>query len=260
MTANDAPAGPWEANFRSSMKRLRALRGWNQTDLARQLRARGLPFHQPTVQRIESGDRAVRLDEAFVIADEFDLSVQAMTTDMTEVSNDSLRFAVEGFRRVSMHMPGALSEPLDDWRRHVDYLSVEVEDLVDSAAPVSRELVWAAAWLNSAYHADFKVSEGVSWFTQIGSGRLEWTRDAPEDEQRQVWQQNLLFRATELIATCHPALSPEALSDLPGQLLWRLYMQDPPVTPADFELESLLEEKVEFIIDFFKGPGDVVDS
>jgi transcriptional regulator with XRE-family HTH domain len=60
----------WENNFIQQMVRLREVRKMTQTDLARRLNeAYGLPFHQPTVQRIESGERPIRLNEAYAIAD-----------------------------------------------------------------------------------------------------------------------------------------------------------------------------------------------
>ena len=53
---DDNPYALWERNFRQQMQRLREAQEMTQTDLARSLKAFGLPFHQQTIQRIESGE------------------------------------------------------------------------------------------------------------------------------------------------------------------------------------------------------------
>lgn len=58
-----------EARFRDAMKALREKQGLTQTDVARRLRERGLSFHQSTVAKVETGERPIRLDEAYAIAD-----------------------------------------------------------------------------------------------------------------------------------------------------------------------------------------------
>ncbi|HEV2784678.1 MAG TPA: helix-turn-helix domain-containing protein [Actinophytocola sp.] len=63
------------------MQRLREARRMTQTDLAKALQRHGLRFHQQTIQRIESGERPIRLDEAFLIAEELGSSIAAMTAD-----------------------------------------------------------------------------------------------------------------------------------------------------------------------------------
>src|ERR1700720_1898610 len=63
---NSPPA--WEDNFIQRMIELRTAK-MSQTELARQLSGRGLPFHQQTVQRIEKGERPLRLNEALEIAE-----------------------------------------------------------------------------------------------------------------------------------------------------------------------------------------------
>lgn len=54
----------WEASFVENMTRRRKALGMSQSGLAKALAARGLPFHQPTIQRIENGERPIRLNEA----------------------------------------------------------------------------------------------------------------------------------------------------------------------------------------------------
>lgn len=69
---------PWESSFRHRMKALRDRQGRTQAELATLATAAGLAFHQQTIQRIESGARPLRLNEAGVIAD----ALGAKLTDM----------------------------------------------------------------------------------------------------------------------------------------------------------------------------------
>lgn len=88
--ATAAKGGSWELFFVENMRRLRESSGMTQTDLAKKLRARGLPFHQQTIQRVENGDRPLRLNEAFAICEEFGVDLDTMVshsiTDAEEVS------------------------------------------------------------------------------------------------------------------------------------------------------------------------------
>jgi transcriptional regulator with XRE-family HTH domain len=68
-----------ELNFRTNMKRARESQDVSQTDLARQMKDRGFGFHQQTVQRVESGDRPVRLNEAYAIAEILDMTVDELS-------------------------------------------------------------------------------------------------------------------------------------------------------------------------------------
>lgn len=79
MTDPENPYTVWERNFIEHMFRLRESLQMSQTDLARELKAFGLPFHQQTVQRIEAGERPVRLNEAHLIAFALGTTLDAMT-------------------------------------------------------------------------------------------------------------------------------------------------------------------------------------
>lgn len=58
-----------------NLQRFRKDSGLSQTDLADELTERGVPFRQQTVLKIEKGARPLRVDEAAVIAEILDLSV-----------------------------------------------------------------------------------------------------------------------------------------------------------------------------------------
>ena len=70
---------PWEARFREHMVTRRLARDISQTKLAKLLRdEKKLPFHQQTVQKVESGERALRLNEAIAIADVLETDLEQM--------------------------------------------------------------------------------------------------------------------------------------------------------------------------------------
>lgn len=81
----------WEETFRTSMAELRKRRGITQTALARELSEKGLPFHQPTIQRIENGERPIRLDEAYLIADALSSTVNEMLNIRDWAISESVR-------------------------------------------------------------------------------------------------------------------------------------------------------------------------
>lgn len=65
-------------NFAVQMSERRRAKGWSQTELAKRVTEAGIKFHQTTVQRIESGERPLRLTEALAIADALDAKFEAM--------------------------------------------------------------------------------------------------------------------------------------------------------------------------------------
>lgn len=91
---------PWEATFVENATRARKALGMSQTALAKKVAAKGLPFHQPTIQRIEAGERPVRLNEAVAIAQVLmmeDLH-EAITPNTVERATQILRLAIEQSR------------------------------------------------------------------------------------------------------------------------------------------------------------------
>lgn len=58
-----------DAAFAQNLRIWREARGLSQTDLARQMAGLGFAYHQQTVAKIESGNRAVPVGEAAALAD-----------------------------------------------------------------------------------------------------------------------------------------------------------------------------------------------
>jgi len=76
-----------EARFRKRVKKQRDRRGWSQADVAKMLGDKGIKGIYPTtVAKIESGERAVRIDEATALADLFEtrLDVETSLTQLLE--------------------------------------------------------------------------------------------------------------------------------------------------------------------------------
>lgn len=121
------PYAGWEKNFTAHMRRLREAGGMRQTDLARALKTRyQLPFHQQTIQRIENGDRPVRLDEAFLIAKLFDVDLETMTGSISAAAQD-LVYAADRVRSRAAGMHAGLQELMSDWTEIMSDLLYEIE-------------------------------------------------------------------------------------------------------------------------------------
>jgi transcriptional regulator with XRE-family HTH domain len=67
-----------ESRFRENLRRERETRKWSQAHLAKLLSSKGLAVYSTTVAKIESGERAARIDEVVGIADLFNTSVDAL--------------------------------------------------------------------------------------------------------------------------------------------------------------------------------------
>lgn len=70
-----------EAAFVERLRTLREANGWSQSELARRAQEAGLAFHQPTVQRIESGERPLRLSEALTLSTLFGIQLETSLGD-----------------------------------------------------------------------------------------------------------------------------------------------------------------------------------
>jgi transcriptional regulator with XRE-family HTH domain len=68
-----------EARFRERVRQERDRRGWSQAELSKMLGDKGIKGIYPTtIAKIESGERAVRIDEATALADLFQVSLDVL--------------------------------------------------------------------------------------------------------------------------------------------------------------------------------------
>ncbi len=192
---------PWESTFIHQMERRREAAGWTQTDLARKLKVRGLPFHQQTIQRIEKGERAVRLDEAFVIAEVFDVSLDAMLTHF-EGPMDSASTAIDRVRRYAEGVTDSFSDAYTDFLNEFDLLVVAFDDLLEAARhKPTPEVVWVAAWLlkcgrvieamgEAEIYAESLYIKSGDWQDSLRGASASWDHVSwIVDESADIWQE-----------------------------------------------------------------------
>ncbi|QOC27425.1 helix-turn-helix transcriptional regulator [Microbacterium hominis] len=153
----------WEANFRANVKDQREAVGMTQTDLARAMRERGFGFHQQTVQRVESGERPVRLDEAFSIAEILGVPLDALA------SNERLQRAQSELRRTdAAHR--RLVDAVNDYESQRLAFSMALDVLADGQDEIigTDDLTRVAGGWVELTSAD--VARGVMMARAAGSG------------------------------------------------------------------------------------------
>lgn len=113
---------------------------------ARRISADGLAFHQTTVQRIEAGERPVRLDEAHVIAYALGSSVEAMVVSSNDTRVDAT-IAVDRFMRYGESIADAIANDLGDWQDEFGRLVEELEEAMRSSGSAPSDTAcWLGAW------------------------------------------------------------------------------------------------------------------
>ena len=173
MVKVESPHEVWERNFREQMFRLREARGLTQTDLAKILKSRfGLPFHQPTIQRIEVGERPVRLNEAHLIARILDVDLETMT-DRKTPSEREISYSVDRlFNEISDGTRDlkSLIRILDEWVSMISAAINRRQLAKDPADEIDYVTLWAIAWIikTSEILSDLLNAQQKSWdFTQL---------------------------------------------------------------------------------------------
>ncbi|MEU6028030.1 helix-turn-helix transcriptional regulator [Streptomyces tauricus] len=68
MPTRKRPPGPYTRHVAATIRDLRERAGLNTTEVARRLTAAGRETHQTTVSRIESGTRAISVDDVAALA------------------------------------------------------------------------------------------------------------------------------------------------------------------------------------------------
>jgi transcriptional regulator with XRE-family HTH domain len=82
----ETPPEQSERRFAANLRTFREDKGVSQVKLAHEMTARGWPWRQQTVTRVESGQRMVRLGEALAIAEILGTSVNMLTASTRETS------------------------------------------------------------------------------------------------------------------------------------------------------------------------------
>lgn len=172
MSEADPIDAPWEKNFRRHMAAEREHQGLSQTAFAKLLSARGLPFHQQTVQRVEAGERPVRLDEAFIIADELGLRAE----DMVKPFNVKLAAAFYASKELERAGVELAAKFYDDELSNFVAAIARVQSTFDllmgaDSEGAKRQLAVLSAWINRGWHAARRGAETYGEFVLGFSGK-----------------------------------------------------------------------------------------
>jgi transcriptional regulator with XRE-family HTH domain len=123
-----------------NLQRYRKAKGFSQSDLAEQLSARGLPFQQQTVLKVEKGARPLRFEEACAIAEILRIKLASMSE---HIGDDRMAvFVVELMgrtRRIAMARKG-IEELREETRRKEEELCRQIEDLTKEVCELEDQL------------------------------------------------------------------------------------------------------------------------
>ena len=142
-----------ETRFRESVKRGRGDRDWSRADLSKRLQDMGCEHIYPsTVAKIESGERAVRIDEATAIAELFDVSLDILLGRSVKAKADE-HYTLRALIDTSAQAAWQVSAIRDSLRNGATELSTfaptdaatkrlvsECERIADTLADVTDEL------------------------------------------------------------------------------------------------------------------------
>ena len=204
---DDTPdASPWERNFRRQMQRLREAQDMTQTDLARKLKDVDLRFHQQTIQRIESGERPVRLNEAHWIAFVLGVTVESMLA-ADKPSEQELRYAVDRLRRRAA-VSGAVqvAHVMTEWELEVQTFAMALSRHAPHfpEEPLDDATRWGVTWALLARNVYNKLSDAHAALIGL-AGVVPW--DRPPVDVLGKW-------SAALPEDTLPPLDGEATSDL----------------------------------------------
>jgi transcriptional regulator with XRE-family HTH domain len=112
-----------ETRFRGRVKKQRDRRGWSQADVAKMLGDKGIKGIYPTtIAKIESGERAVRIDEAAALADLFDVSLDALLGRKQHSQDDELAYLLRLLRDTARDSSQQVGATMDAIREQLDEL------------------------------------------------------------------------------------------------------------------------------------------
>jgi transcriptional regulator with XRE-family HTH domain len=92
-----------EGRFAENLRRYRELKGMSQAALADAMVARGWPWRQQTVARLESGRRMVRFGEAAAVAETLRISLDRFTWAGAEANEVAMIDSAVGTLRIAWH-------------------------------------------------------------------------------------------------------------------------------------------------------------
>ncbi|MFT2706207.1 helix-turn-helix domain-containing protein [Clavibacter zhangzhiyongii] len=217
----------WEQNFRAQMRRRREALGVTQHLLARRLSDRGLPFHQPTVQRIEDGKRPVKLDEAFVIANELGTDVASMVRPIGDSAVEGA-MAVDRVRRKLDSLERDVSEIRGEWIDDLDQLLEAFREARETTNEPTRLVTWLSAWVLRIVQVDAAL--------RVAEQQVHDAHDDPSNDVGDLW----IFSELQVMVDADSRWDgvpenerPAALAALPTDLLVAYMDEEPPASDGE---------------------------
>jgi hypothetical protein len=108
--AMEAPAGADDETFAVNLRRRRDAQVMSQGELARRMVARGFPWYQQTVRRVEDGTRKVSVGEAVVLAGLLDTTLEELTRPTPEAdAAEAVQRAAAGIKRNYLEVTRAVA-------------------------------------------------------------------------------------------------------------------------------------------------------
>jgi len=165
-----------EQRFAANLRLLRERQGISQVKLAQEMAARGWPWRQQTVTRVENGQRMIRFGEATALAEILDTPLERFTRAGPEAAEVE-RLAAFGARLHHFYeaVADTVSRLLDEQRMAekacATHSQSQMEFVQEAVAVLSAQI--------EAYELDKAVSEGTRRFKKMLEKR-GWEGEAAE--------------------------------------------------------------------------------
>ena len=171
MADDDQPAFPDDAEqrFAANLRILRERQGVSQVKLAQEMAARGWPWRQQTVTRLENGQRMIRFGEAIALASILGVSLDRFTRPVSEaIEVEKIRAASARLRESCEAVAAAVCHLLDAQRTaerlQTLHGQVQGDDFVEVA------LVELRGWMREC-SVDRAILEGRRRFKELDGKR-----------------------------------------------------------------------------------------
>jgi transcriptional regulator with XRE-family HTH domain len=164
------PAFPDDAEqrFAANLRLLRERQGISQVKLAQEMAARGWPWRQQTVTRLENGQRMIRFGEATALAEILDTPLERFTRAGPEAA-EAERLAAFGARLHHLYeaVTDTVCRLLDEQRMAEKARATHAESQMEFV----QEAVAVLGAQIEAYGVDKAVSEGTRRFENLHEKR-----------------------------------------------------------------------------------------
>lgn len=153
-----------EENFAHNVRRLREKQGLSQEALASMMSARGYPFHQATIYKIEAGSRRVQIGEAAALATALSAHVEAMTLPPEDQEPiEAIRAEIASFSRKQHALTEAVRVYVDA-AQALSWVLSDDKGPYDSSAFEQFDQEKVEYWRNQANRSAGEVADNAAQF------------------------------------------------------------------------------------------------